>query len=149
MEPSPLRQDERPTIFQPKIAQLYDDLFQPEDPDLVDTDGFWTEFFLLKPDKGALQKRLDGLHPDDLLQLQHESQQLFSRAVSQVTLNKAPLDDNALDVRLRINPWLSPATYLSDPCSLLELRSIQAFHKPERRDCDCPRRSRGSRHRFR
>lgn len=99
MEPSPLRQDERPTTFQPKIAQLYDDLFQPDDPDLIDSDGFWREFFLLRPEKAALQRRLDQLHPDDLVQLQHESQQLFARAVSQISLSKAPADENALDVR--------------------------------------------------
>ncbi|KAL9124644.1 MAG: hypothetical protein Q9217_006040 [Psora testacea] len=97
MEVSPLTQQERPSSFQPKIDQLYDELFRQEDEDTVDSDGFWREFFLLRPDKPRLQQRLQSLHPDDLLQLQHETQQLFCRAVQQVKVGKGPMDENALD----------------------------------------------------
>lgn len=50
-----------------KIHRWYWD--QDED-DHDKTEGFWREFFLLKPDKATLHKILLGLNPDDLLHLQ-------------------------------------------------------------------------------
>ena len=70
MEVSPLTQQTRPESFQPKIIGLYDILFKQDDEDLAYSDGFWGEFFLLRPDKVGLQRRLDGLTADDLLLLQ-------------------------------------------------------------------------------
>lgn len=98
MEPSPLTQQERPSVFQPKIAQLYEELFQQDDAGLPESDGFWREFFLLRPDKMRLRQRLEKIHPDDLLDLQHESQQLFRQAICHIRLGKAPMDEYALDV---------------------------------------------------
>lgn len=98
MEVSPLTQQARPSSFQPKIIGLYDDLFKQDDDDLAYSDAFWGEFFLLRPDKVGLERRLDGLTTDDLLHLQHETQQLFVRAVSHVKHGRAPSDENALDV---------------------------------------------------
>ena len=69
MEASPLRQTSRPTSFQPKIAQLYDQLFREEEDETI-SDGFWREFFLLKPDKSRLQGKLERLSASDLLHLQ-------------------------------------------------------------------------------
>ncbi|CAD6585565.1 MAG: hypothetical protein ASARMPREDX12_002058 [Alectoria sarmentosa] len=97
MEVSPLAQQARPSSFQPKIIGLYDDIFKQDDEDLVYSDGFWGEFFLLRPDKAGLERRLDRLTTNDLLHLQHETQQLFVRAVSQVKGGRAPSDENALD----------------------------------------------------
>lgn len=70
MEVSPLTQQARPSSFQPKIIGLYDDLFKQDDDDLAYSDAFWGEFFLLRPDKVGLERRLDGLTTDDLLHLQ-------------------------------------------------------------------------------
>jgi len=70
MEASPLTQQTRPTSFQPKIVGLYDGLFKQDDEDLADSNGFWSEFFLLKPDKHRLRDRLEDLHANDLLHLQ-------------------------------------------------------------------------------
>lgn len=70
MEVSPLTQQTRPGSFQPKILRLYDNLFKQDDEDLAYSDGFWGEFFLLRPDKAGLQRRLDELTADDLLHLQ-------------------------------------------------------------------------------
>lgn len=106
MEASPLNQQTRPSSFRPKIARLYEDLFREGDEDPADSDGFWGEFFLLKPDKIALERQLESLTPEDLLHLQHETQQLFVRAVHQIKAAKAPLDEHALDVR---RPVLFPA----------------------------------------
>ena len=70
MEVSPLTQQTRPSSFQPKIIGLYDNLLKQDDEDLAYSDGFWGEFFLLRPDKAGLQRRLDELTTDDLLHLQ-------------------------------------------------------------------------------
>ncbi|MCJ1230994.1 hypothetical protein MMC12_007669 [Toensbergia leucococca] len=96
MESSPLTQQARPDSFQPKIANLYDLLFS-DDGNVIYSEGFWQEFFLLRPDKSHLQRRLETYGADDLLHLQHATQQLFSRAVIQVKTGKAPLDEAALD----------------------------------------------------
>lgn len=69
MEVSPLTQDRRPVSFQHKIAQLYDDLLREEEDSII-SDGFWREFFLLKPDRLSLQGRLESLSANDLLHLQ-------------------------------------------------------------------------------
>ena len=98
MEPSPLTQQARPATFQPKIVQLYMDLFRQDEQQFVDLDGFWEEMFLLKPDKPRLQQLLDGLSTDDLLHSQHETQQLFVRAIRQVKAGKTPSMEHALDV---------------------------------------------------
>ena len=100
MEASPLTQQNRPTAFQPKIARLYDDVFRQDDEEFSNSDGFWEEFFLLRPDKGRLEKLLERLTADDLLQLQHETQHLFARAIDQVKSARSPRADNALDVCL-------------------------------------------------
>lgn len=84
---------------------------------MADSEGFWREFFLLRPDKSSLQQKLEQLSTDDLLELQvecvedhfllsivdfhqHGTQQLFVRAVNQMKTGKAPSDEVALDVSL-------------------------------------------------
>lgn len=98
MEVSPLTQQTRPSSFQPKVAQLYLDLFKQEDEEFAESDGFWEEFFLLKPDKPRLKQRLEELTADDIIHLQHETQQLFMRAVLQIKSGRPPFAENALDV---------------------------------------------------
>lgn len=41
-----------------------------DDEDHEKTEGYWREFFLLKPDKATLQQLIQDLSPDDLLHLQ-------------------------------------------------------------------------------
>ncbi|CAK7262558.1 hypothetical protein SEPCBS57363_000127 [Sporothrix epigloea] len=79
MEQSPLTHQPRPDVFQPKIVQLYDELL--DHPDHLPSDGFWAEFFLLRPDRRALRERLDALTAGDLLVLEAQTRQLFVRAV--------------------------------------------------------------------
>ena len=107
MEVSPLTLQARPSSFQPKIDRLYEDLFKQDDEDYADADGFWGEFFLLNPDKASLQRRLEALTTEDLLQLQDETQQLFVRAIQQVKGGKSPTDEHALDV-CRMNLPMRP-----------------------------------------
>ena len=44
--------------------------FEQDEDDHEKSEGFWKEFFLLKPDKATLQRILRELSPDDLLHLQ-------------------------------------------------------------------------------
>lgn len=80
MEQSPLTQQPRPEAFQPKIVQLYDELL--DHPDHIPGEGFWAEFFLLRPDRRALRERLDALTAGALLALDAQTRQLFVRAVA-------------------------------------------------------------------
>ncbi|MCJ1309059.1 hypothetical protein MMC25_002714 [Agyrium rufum] len=97
MEASPLVQQARPS-FRPKICDLYDQLFiDDDDEDYRLGDGFWNEFFLLKPDRGSFYQRLDTLKADDLLHYQAECQHLFHNAVRHVQQGRSPSDAVALE----------------------------------------------------
>ncbi|KAJ5589820.1 hypothetical protein N7450_003792 [Penicillium hetheringtonii] len=97
MEASPLTQQSRPEIFQPKVVQLYESLFKPADDAEEPSEGFWREFFLLPPDPSKLHALLDGLSPDETLGLQTQTRHLFSRAIREAASNAAPSDGHALD----------------------------------------------------
>ncbi|KAL8799552.1 MAG: hypothetical protein Q9200_007512 [Gallowayella weberi] len=96
---SPLTRQTRPGSFQPKIDSLYEQLFklhEDEEPDFGD--GFWNEFFLLRPDRASLQRRLESISVDDLLHIQGATQQLFQQAVARINSGDAVSDGSALDV---------------------------------------------------
>ncbi|KAF2866097.1 hypothetical protein BDV95DRAFT_211991 [Massariosphaeria phaeospora] len=97
MEPSPLTQVSRPDTFQPKIVQLYETLFREDDDEHDLSDGFWEEFFLLRPDAASLKQILSSIDSDEMLHLQAHSQQLFLRAILRMKQATAPADENALD----------------------------------------------------
>ncbi|KAE8853413.1 hypothetical protein PTNB73_02263 [Pyrenophora teres f. teres] len=97
MEPSPLTQDSRPDIFQPKIISLYETLFKEDEEDVDLSEGFWQEFFLHRPDSSGLKKMLASVTPDDMLHQQAHSQQLFRQAIVRVKQAKAPADEIALE----------------------------------------------------
>ncbi|KAF2190564.1 DUF1741-domain-containing protein [Zopfia rhizophila CBS 207.26] len=97
MEPSPLTQVSRPDSFQPKIVRLYETLFREDEEEYDLSEGFWEEFFLHRPDGANLKRILGYLSPDELLQLQSHSQQLFLRAITRVKQGTAPSDEVALD----------------------------------------------------
>ncbi|CCC07633.1 hypothetical protein SMACR_08114 [Sordaria macrospora] len=89
MEQSPLTQQPRPEAFQAKIVQLYQELFKDHDQDEeyldhhTQSEGFWTEFFILKPSRPALRQILDPIPASDLLHLySSQTRELFSRAVA-------------------------------------------------------------------
>ncbi|CAL3972878.1 hypothetical protein PZA11_004125 [Diplocarpon coronariae] len=97
MATSPLTQQTRPEVFQPKVVSLYEELFKDEEEHEEKTEGYWKEFFLLKPDKATLQKLIAELSPDDMLHLQVQTRQLFTRAVGCIKTGSAPADAHALD----------------------------------------------------
>lgn len=82
---SPLTQQLRPDSFEPKIVQLYLHLFNVlanEDvEDAIPSEGFWSEFFLLKPDKQRLYDILEPMTAFDLLHM-HVQSALSSRLAS-------------------------------------------------------------------
>ncbi|KAJ8062706.1 hypothetical protein OCU04_009226 [Sclerotinia nivalis] len=96
MEPSPLTQQARPEVFQQKIVELYEALFKDED-EPEKSEGFWKEFFLLRPNKATLQTILNELSADDLLHLQVQTRQFFLRAVGCIKAGNHPADAHALD----------------------------------------------------
>ncbi|CRK24725.1 hypothetical protein BN1723_013365 [Verticillium longisporum] len=83
MEASPLTRQPQPEVFQPKIVLLYDSLFKDDDT-IERGEGFWREFFLLRPDRPALQALLDGLSAADVLGLEERTRELFERGVEAV-----------------------------------------------------------------
>ncbi|KAL8883203.1 MAG: hypothetical protein Q9192_007361 [Flavoplaca navasiana] len=98
MQASPLTQQYRPSSFQPKIDSLYEEIFETrDDAEPEFDDGFWREFFLLRPDKANLRRRLENINVDDLLRTQGATQQLFRQAVAQITSGNGVSDENALD----------------------------------------------------
>ncbi|KAF2258639.1 DUF1741-domain-containing protein [Lojkania enalia] len=102
MEPSPLTQVSRPDSFQPKIVRLYETLFRDDggddDDDEIDlSEGFWEEFFLLRPDLAGLRRILAALGPDNILHSQAHTQQLFGHAIQRVRQARAPADEVALE----------------------------------------------------
>nr|POE54160.1 upf0588 membrane protein [Quercus suber] len=94
MDQSPLTQQARPEVFEPKIVGLYN-AQEVEDEERLE--GFWREFFLLKPDTARLRQVLEAISPNFLLQIQHQSQQLLLQAVEQLQIGEAPADEHALD----------------------------------------------------
>lgn len=87
---------------------------QEDDEGVELSEGFWEEFFLLRPDFTGLRRILNSLGPDDLLHFQAHSQQLFLRAIARVKEAKAPADEVALEVCLLLLPlhirWLTCQT---------------------------------------
>ncbi|KAK1963459.1 DUF1741-domain-containing protein [Colletotrichum sublineola] len=97
MEASPLTRQPPPDVFKPKIVQLYESLFKDDDGDYERSEGFWREFFLLRPDRAALRRILDGLGPAAILALEEHTRELFARAVAAVKSGQGVADLHALD----------------------------------------------------
>ncbi|PYH34568.1 ARMH3 family protein [Aspergillus neoniger CBS 115656] len=93
---SPLTQQSRPETFKPKIVQLYENLFQTTDY-AEPSEGFWREFFLLPPDRTRLTAVLNQLSPDETLNLQIQTQQLFARAIREAASTSSPVNSYALE----------------------------------------------------
>ncbi|KAK5116357.1 hypothetical protein LTR62_007904 [Meristemomyces frigidus] len=93
---SPLTQQSRPDVFEPKVVGMYRRLFaEVEDEDKLE--GFWATFFLLRPDLPRLRRILDNTNANFLLQMQHQSQQLLVQSIAALKLGHAPADDHALE----------------------------------------------------
>lgn len=71
---SPLTRQAPPDTSEPKIVELYRQLFQvvanSDYEDNTPSEGFWREFFLLRPDKQRLYDILEPLNANDILHIQ-------------------------------------------------------------------------------
>jgi hypothetical protein len=99
---SPLTLQLRPDVFEPKIVQLYLYLFNvlANDDSVnepVPSEGFWREFFLLKPDKQRLFDILDPLTASELLHIHVQTQAFFRRTISEAGSGQSPRNENALE----------------------------------------------------
>ncbi|KAL2132063.1 hypothetical protein VTI74DRAFT_4265 [Chaetomium olivicolor] len=121
MEPSPLTHQPRPEVFQPKIVRLYEALFK-DDPDETDkSEGFWKEFFLLRPDRSALRQILDEIGPNDLLHLQHQTRQLFAQTVAALKNPYGVADLHALDTLSTFMVAVLAKKYTNPSSDIIEL----------------------------
>jgi hypothetical protein len=101
------------TSTSPPADSRKDDQDTP-DNDGHHSEGFWREFFLLRPDRPSLRRLFDQLSPADLLHLEGQTRELFSRSIKALKGGDAQgaADLHALDV------WLpGPARYR--PCLVI------------------------------
>ncbi|KAK4032045.1 hypothetical protein C8A01DRAFT_41524 [Parachaetomium inaequale] len=121
MEPSPLTHQPRPEVFQPKIVRLYEALFKDDSDEADRSEGFWKEFFLLRPDRPALRRILDGTGPNDLLQLQHQTRQLFVQAIAALRHPYGVADLHALDTLSTFMLAVLAKKYTNPSSDIIEL----------------------------
>ncbi len=71
-----------------------------DDDDGEKSEGFWREFFLLRPDGSTLRRMVAAIPPEHLPQLESQTRQLFSRAVAALknATHGGAADLHALDV---------------------------------------------------
>ncbi|AEO62094.1 hypothetical protein MYCTH_117145 [Thermothelomyces thermophilus ATCC 42464] len=106
MEPSPLTHQPRP---------------EDDSDDTERSEGFWKEFFLLRPDRPALRKILDETRPNDLLQLQHQTQQLFVQAIAALRHPYGVADLHALDTLSTFMLAVLAKKYTNPSSDIIEL----------------------------
>lgn len=97
MEQSPLTQQTRPDVFEPKVVGLYRSLFRVcmfvvfglqtsnRSKDVEDdekSEGFWRELFLLKPDLPKLREMLENTDAEFLLHIQVSVHSAMGRRLS-------------------------------------------------------------------
>ncbi|KAJ9655793.1 hypothetical protein H2198_005413 [Neophaeococcomyces mojaviensis] len=101
MDPTSPLTRETHDFFQPKIVQLYSELFhfnvQYDEVDQLPSEGFWREFFLHRPEKQKFNNILEPLTAEDLLHLQHQTQNFVRRAISEFGSGISPRNENALE----------------------------------------------------
>ncbi|KAK1820922.1 hypothetical protein LTR12_004634 [Friedmanniomyces endolithicus] len=78
---SPLTQQARPEVFEPKVVGLYKRLLTNVHDDEI-PQGFWAELFLLRPDLPRLQQVLENADAGLLIQSQHHSHQLLIQSIA-------------------------------------------------------------------
>ncbi|KEY69532.1 hypothetical protein S7711_02067 [Stachybotrys chartarum IBT 7711] len=96
MEASPLTRQPQPEVFTPKITQHYHAVFK-DDEDIDKSEGFWREFFLLRPDPNTLRSILNELHPADVLLIEAQTRELFRQAIATIKHGPSLARLHALD----------------------------------------------------
>ncbi|KAL2018194.1 hypothetical protein VTK56DRAFT_1167 [Thermocarpiscus australiensis] len=121
MEPSPLTHQPRPEVFKPKIVHLYEALFKDDSDDCEKSEGFWKEFFLLRPDRPSLRRILDEIGPNDLLHLQHQTRQFFTQVVATLKNPYGVADLHALDTLSTFMAAVLAKKYTNPSSDVIEL----------------------------
>lgn len=69
------------------------------DEDAEQTEGFWREFFLLRPDVAKLKETLGRMRPSDVLSRENQTRELFARAIVTLKESRGLAQIHALEVR--------------------------------------------------
>ncbi|KAG5926118.1 hypothetical protein E4U42_003645 [Claviceps africana] len=104
MEASPLTRQPPPEVLTPKILELYASLFKDDYDGEDKSDGFWREFFLLRPDLRSLRKMLDDMSPSDVLLFEGRTREIFNKAIAAVKNGQGLAPQHALD---SLSPFFS------------------------------------------
>ncbi|GAB0136246.1 hypothetical protein EsDP_00004556 [Epichloe bromicola] len=112
MEPSPLTRQPPPEVFTPKIIELYSALFKDDYDGEEKSDGFWMEFFLLRPDPQSLRNLLNDISPSDVLLFEGRTREIFSKAIAAVKTGQGLAPQHALDnpYQIRLKDFVNEAT---------------------------------------
>ncbi|KAG5977859.1 hypothetical protein E4U55_006482 [Claviceps digitariae] len=97
MEASPLTRQPPPEVLTPKILELYAALFKDDYDGEDKSDGFWREFFLLRPDCRSLRKLLNDMSPSDVLLFEGRTREIFNKAIAAVKSGQGLAPRHALD----------------------------------------------------
>ncbi|KAG6016991.1 hypothetical protein E4U54_008647 [Claviceps lovelessii] len=97
MEASPLTRQPPPEVLTPKILGLYAALFEDDYDGEDKSDGFWREFFLLRPDLQSLRKLLNDMSPSNVLLLEGRTREIFNKAIAAVKTGQGLAPQHALD----------------------------------------------------
>jgi hypothetical protein len=76
-----------------------------DEEELELSEGFWKEFFLLKPDRAALRQLLHDISPSDMLMLESRTRELFARAIEALKDGQHAAPKNSLDVNFTRLPY--------------------------------------------
>lgn len=83
----------------PKRSQAEENIVQSQDDEGADlSEGFWREFFLLRPERPALKRLLEELGPGDMLVLEEQTRELFAQCVEAIKGGRGVAEGHALDV---------------------------------------------------
>lgn len=97
---SPLVQVEKGEL-KPKVLSIYEELFQPDKSgELEKSQGYWTEFFLLRCHQPALFHNLDGLTAEQTIAAKTVTRQLFRNGVEYLKGNSKSGADQENTLRI-------------------------------------------------
>ena len=96
------------------------------------SDGFWKEFFLLRPDRQRFRDLLNKIPPAEVLAFEGRTRELFSRATEAVKSGQVLATIHALDVRhLRIIYGEPPAEFYPDIKCISLVSALQEICAPK------------------
>ncbi|KAK3304765.1 uncharacterized protein B0T15DRAFT_558738 [Chaetomium strumarium] len=92
-----------------------------ESEEIEKSEGFWKEFFLLRPDRSSLRRILDDIGPNDLLQLHEQTRQLFAQTIAALKNPYGVADLHALDTLSTFMVAVLAKKYTNPSSDIIEL----------------------------